>query len=33
MNVDPDVNVWVRSLPLTVMPSDEFDDVLDVSVC
>ncbi|MGD0504557.1 MAG: hypothetical protein ABSD02_17590 [Steroidobacteraceae bacterium] len=33
MNVEPEVNVSVRSLPLTEMPSDDDDDVTDVAVC
>jgi hypothetical protein len=33
VNAEPDVNVWVRSLPLTVMRSDEDEDVTDPSLC
>jgi hypothetical protein len=33
VNVEPEVNVWVRSLPLTEMPSDEDEDVTDPAVC
>jgi hypothetical protein len=33
VNVEPDVNVWVRSLPLTEIRSDEDEDVTDPAVC
>jgi len=33
LNVEPDVNVWVRSLPLTEICSDEDEDVTDPAVC
>jgi len=33
MNVEPGVNVWVRSLPLTEILSDEDEDVTDPAVC
>jgi hypothetical protein len=33
VKVEPDVNVWVRSLPLTEIPSDEDEDVTEPAVC
>jgi hypothetical protein len=33
VNVEPEVNVWVRSLPLTEIPSDEDEDVTEPAVC
>jgi hypothetical protein len=33
LKVDPGVNVWVRSLPLTEIWSDVDSDVTEVSLC
>jgi hypothetical protein len=33
VKLDPDVNVCVRSLPLTEMRSDAASDVTEVSLC